>query len=64
MAAAPSLSLAANALFPKVRQRVLAALLGAPGRSPYTHEVIGLAQSSAGTVRRGGSWPVWRRPAC
>jgi hypothetical protein len=64
MAAAPSLSLAANALFPKVRQRVLAALLSAPGRSPYTHEVIGLAQSSAGTVRRGGSWPVWRRPAC
>lgn len=52
MASPPSLSLAANALFPKVRQRVLAALLGAPGRSPYTHEVMGLAQSGAGTVQR------------
>lgn len=42
----------ANALFPKVRQRVLAVLFGAPDRSFYTNEVIGLAQSGAGAVQR------------
>ena len=42
----------ADALFPKVRQRVLAVLFGAPDRSFYTNEVIGLAQSGAGAVQR------------
>ena len=42
----------ANALFPKVRQRVLAVLFGSPDRSFYTNEVIGLAQSGAGAVQR------------
>lgn len=42
----------ADALFPKVRQRVLAVLLGSPDRSFYTNEVIGLAQSGAGAVQR------------
>ena len=48
-ATAPSL---ADALFPKVRQRVLAVLLGEPGRSFYTTEVITLAQSGSGAVQR------------
>ena len=51
-ATTPSPSSAANALFPKVRQRVLAVLFGAPDRSFYTNEVIGLAQSGAGAVQR------------
>lgn len=42
----------ADALFPKVRQKVLAVLLGEPGRSFYTTEVIGLAQSGSGAVQR------------
>lgn len=42
----------ADALFPKVRQRVLGILLGTPDRSFYTNEVIGLAQSGAGAVQR------------
>lgn len=42
----------ADALFPKVRQRVLAVLLGQPERSFYTTEVIGLAQSGSGAVQR------------
>lgn len=42
----------ANALFPKVRQRVLAMLFGTPDRSFYTNELIGLAQSGAGAVQR------------
>lgn len=45
-------SSAADALFPKVRQRVLAVLFGTPDRSFYTNEVIGLAQSGAGAVQR------------
>ena len=53
-------SLVANALFPKVRQRVLAVLFGAPGRSFYTNEVIGLAQSGTGPC--SASWAIWRRP--
>lgn len=48
----PPSSNIADALFPKVRQRVLAVLLGAPDRSFYTNEVIGLAQSGAGAVQR------------
>jgi predicted nucleotidyltransferase len=47
-----SSSSAADALFPKVRQRVLSVLFGAPDRSFYTNEVIGLAQSGAGAVQR------------
>jgi predicted nucleotidyltransferase len=35
-----------------VRQRVLAVLFGAPDRSFYTNEVIGLAHSGAGAVQR------------
>lgn len=42
----------ADALFPKVRQRVLGVLFGSPDRSFYTNEVIGLAQSGAGAVQR------------
>lgn len=42
----------ADALFPKARQRVLAVLMGAPGRSFYTTEVIALAQSGSGAVQR------------
>jgi predicted nucleotidyltransferase len=48
----PASSSAADALFPKVRQRVLAVLFGTPDRSFYTNEVIGLAQSGAGAVQR------------
>jgi predicted nucleotidyltransferase len=49
--ASPAASIA-NALFSKVRQRVLAVLFGAPDRSFYTNELIGLAQSGAGAVQR------------
>lgn len=42
----------ANALFPKVRQRVLAVLYGTPDRSFYANEVIALAQSGTGAVQR------------
>jgi predicted nucleotidyltransferase len=42
----------ADALFPKVRQRVLVVLFGNPGRSFYTNEVIALAQSGTGAVQR------------
>ena len=42
----------ADALFPKVRQRVLAILFGNPGRSFYANEVIALAQSGTGAVQR------------
>ena len=48
----PSPSSTADALFPTVRQRVLAVLFSAPDRSFYTNEVIGLAQSGAGAVQR------------
>jgi predicted nucleotidyltransferase len=48
----PSPSSTADALFPKVRQCVLAVLFGAPDRSFYTNEVIGMAQSGAGAVQR------------
>ena len=42
----------AGALFPKVRQRVLAVLFGNPTRSFYANEVIALAQSGSGAVQR------------
>lgn len=42
----------ADALFPKVRQRVLALLFGQPDRSFYANEVIALAQSGTGAVQR------------
>jgi predicted nucleotidyltransferase len=48
----PPNSSIADALFSKVRQRVLAVLFGTPDRSFYTNEVIGLAQSGAGAVQR------------
>lgn len=42
----------ADALFPKVRQRVLAVLFDAPERSFYMGEVIALAHSGTGAVQR------------
>lgn len=42
----------ADALFPKVRQRVLAVLFGTPDHSFYANEVIALAQSGSGAVQR------------
>lgn len=42
----------ADALFPKVRQRVLAVLFGNPTRSFYANEVIALAGSGSGAVQR------------
>lgn len=49
---AASSSSIADALFPKVRQRVLAVLFGTPDRSYYANEVIALAQSGTGAVQR------------
>ena len=42
----------ADALFPAVRQRVLAVLFGAPARSFYANEVIARARSGTGAVQR------------
>ncbi len=42
----------ADALFPKVRQRVLAVLFGTPDCSFYANEVIALARSGTGAVQR------------
>lgn len=42
----------ADALFPRVRQRVLALLFGNPDRSFFASEVIALAQSGSGAVQR------------
>ena len=42
----------ADALFPKVRQRVLAVLFNAPDRSFFMGEVIALAHSGTGAVQR------------
>ena len=42
----------ADALFPKVRQRVLAVMFGAPDRSYYANELIAIAQSGTGAVQR------------
>jgi hypothetical protein len=49
---APPRASLADALFPKVRQRVLAVLFDAPQRSFYMGEVIALAQSGTGAVQR------------
>ena len=48
----PPASSLADALFPKVRQRVLAVLFGNPARSFYANEVIALAGSGTGAVQR------------
>ena len=48
----PASASLADALFPKVRQRVLAVLFGTPDRSFYANEVIALAQSGSGAVQR------------
>ena len=42
----------ADALFPRVRQRVLALLYGNPNRSFFSNEVVALAQSGTGAVQR------------
>ena len=42
----------ADALFPRVRQRVLALLYGNPERSFFSNEVVALAQSGTGAVQR------------
>ncbi len=42
----------ADALFPKVRQRVLGVLFGTPDKSFYANEVIALAKSGTGAVQR------------
>lgn len=42
----------ADALFSKVKQRVLGALYGNPGRSYYANEIIALAESGTGAVQR------------
>ena len=43
---------AAYALFPAVRQRVLAVRFGSPDRGFYANEVIALARSGTGAVQR------------
>ncbi len=43
---------AADALSPKVRQRLLAVLFVSPDRSFYANEIIALAQSGTGAVQR------------
>ncbi len=48
----PPLAGLADALFPKVRQRVLAVLFDAPERSFYMGEIIGQAHSGTGAVQR------------
>ena len=50
--ASPATSGLADALFPKVRQRVLAVFFSTPDRSFYANEVIALAQSGTGAVQR------------
>lgn len=42
----------ADALFPRVRQRVLALLYAHPDRSFFTNEIVALAQSGNGAVQR------------
>jgi len=48
----PQAASLADALFPRVRQRVLALLYGNPGRSFFLNEVVALAQSGTGAVQR------------
>lgn len=52
ISAAPASSALADALFPRVRQRVLALLYGNPDRSFFGNEVVALAQSGTGAVQR------------
>jgi len=47
-----SVSGLADALFNKVKQRVLGVLYGNPGRSFYANEIIALADSGTGAVQR------------
>lgn len=49
---APAPTRLADALFPRVRQRVLAILFGNPDRSFFLNEVVSLAQSGTGAVQR------------
>lgn len=42
----------ADALFPRVRQRVLSLLFGNPGRSFFSNEIISLVHSGSGAVQR------------
>ncbi|MBG9387745.1 nucleotidyltransferase domain-containing protein [Caenimonas sp. DR4.4] len=49
---APIDSPMADALFPRVRQRVLALLFGNPDRSFFSNEVVALVQSGTGAVQR------------
>ena len=49
---APEETSLADALFPRVRQRVLALLYGNPDRSFFSNEVIALAKSGTGAVQR------------
>jgi predicted nucleotidyltransferase len=42
----------ADALFPRVKQRLMAALFGQPQRSFYTNELVRLAESGIGGVQR------------
>lgn len=48
----PTPSALADALFPRVRQRVLAILFGSPDRSFFVSELMSLAQSGRGAVQR------------
>lgn len=52
MNATASPSNLADALFPRVRQRVLAILFGNPDRSFFLGEVVAMAQSGTGAVQR------------
>lgn len=47
-----NISSLADALFPKVRQRVLAVLFAKPDQSFYANEIISIAQSGTGAVQR------------
>lgn len=48
----PGSTTIADALFPVVRQRVLALLYGNPDRSYFVNEILALAQSGRGAVQR------------
>jgi len=50
--AAPQVDRLADALFPRTRQRLLAALFGQPERSFYVNELVRLAGSGIGGVQR------------
>lgn len=52
LSTSPSSTSIADALFPRVRQRVLALLFGNSDRSFFSNEVVGLVQSGTGAVQR------------